>query len=60
MFDPRSGDPEPDNNVDHSREQMSRKILDEASLFVASVVDLLTKKSSEDSLRVVEVLRRRG
>lgn len=60
MFDPRGDDIESNNSADRSRDQMSRKILDEASLFVASVVDLLTKKSTEDSLRVVEVLRRRG
>jgi hypothetical protein len=39
---------------------MSRKILDEASLFVASIADLLVKRSTEESGRVVEVLRRRG
>lgn len=60
MVEPGPNNEKPKSENELSRAQMSRKILDQASLFVASLADLLAKRGTEDSKRVVEVLSRRG
>lgn len=56
---PRRGH-EPDTGTGGAREKLASKILDEPSLFVASVVDLLTKRATDESRRAVESLRQAG
>ena len=60
MFHQSPGAHEPDPHKAEARERLASKILDEASLLVASFVELLGKRSTAESLKAVEVLRREG
>jgi hypothetical protein len=60
MLDPSRGSQEPEQSAAESRQRLGVKILNDASLFVASLVDLLVKRSTDESRRAVELLRREG
>ena len=60
MLEPNRRDQSQDDSSRDSQENLVREVLDEPSVFVASLVDLLVKRKSESSLRVADIVRREG